>query len=33
MPGNEEIVIEYQQESAQANGADGILSLVSFIAV
>ena len=27
-PGNEEIVIQYQQENAQANGAGGILSLV-----
>ena len=32
-PGNEEIVIQYRQENAQANGADGILSLVSFIAI
>ena len=32
-PGNEEIVIQYRQENAQANGADGILSLASFIAL
>ena len=32
-PGNEEIVIQYRQENAQANGADGILRLVSFIAL
>ena len=32
-PGNEEIVVQYRQENAQANWADGILRLVLFIAL